>query len=298
MKALNFGSLNLDFVYSVSHFVKPGETLSSKGLQINCGGKGLNQSIALAKAGIPVYHAGKIGSDGAMLTQLLASNGVDISYVFTSKERTGNAIIQVDDAGQNSIILYGGANLDIDEEMIDDVLSHFEQGDYLLLQNEINNLNYIMTKAYQKGMKIIFNPSPADDSISSLPLSYVSTFLLNEVEGELISGQHSPEDILSSLHKEFPNSSIVLTLGSKGVMYLNSETTYQHGIYKTQVQDTTAAGDTFTGFFIAAIMQNVSPLDALKQASMASSIAVSRAGAAASIPTKEEVLNRLALEKE
>ena len=296
MKALNFGSLNLDFVYAVSHFVRPGETISSKGLHINCGGKGLNQSIALSKAGIPVYHAGKVGCDGTALTDYLASNGVDISYVFTSKERTGNAMIQVDEDGQNSIILYGGANLDIDEEMIDSVLSNFGQGDYLLLQNEINNLSYLMEKAHQAGMKIIFNPSPADESIASLPLSYVSIFLLNEVEGELLTGHHSPTDILSNLHSQFPNSSIVLTLGSKGVYYMDSERTYHHGIFKTDVLDTTAAGDTFTGFFLAAMMQHMSPQDALRQATMASSIAVSRVGAATSIPTKEEVLERLASE--
>ena len=161
MKVLSFGSLNIDYVYKVDHFVQKGETLSSKSLNVFSGGKGLNQSIALAKAGVETYHAGAIGEDGKFLLEILEEAGVDTSCVkILSDERTGNAIIQNDEDGDNCILLYGGANQAITKAQVDAVLSRFDAGDYLVLQNEINELPYMMTKAHEKGMKIVLNPSP------------------------------------------------------------------------------------------------------------------------------------------
>lgn len=293
MKVINFGSLNLDFVYTVDHIVKPGETISSHKLQINCGGKGLNQSIALAKAGVPVYHAGKIGPDGGILTDLLKTYGVNTDNVHISECKSGNAIIQVDKNGQNSIVLYPGANHDIDENMISSVINGCGSGDYLLLQNEINNIDKIMEQAHKAGLTIIFNPSPADSSIKQLPLDYVSIFVLNEIEGKEISGFEAADDILEGIHNKYPASRVLLTLGENGSCYLDTDKTYKYGIIKSQVVDTTAAGDTFTGYFIAGLINGLSPEQNLRQASMASSIAVSRPGAAASIPFMKEVQEKL-----
>ena len=108
MKVLNFGSLNLDYVYQVDHFTKPGETQSAFSQTVNPGGKGLNQSIALKKAGIDVYHAGCVGKGGQMLKDLLEKSGVKTEYLYPCDEIQGNAVIQVDPKGQNSILLFGG----------------------------------------------------------------------------------------------------------------------------------------------------------------------------------------------
>lgn len=292
MKILNIGSLNIDHVYSVDHAVRPGETISSSKRQLFCGGKGLNQSIALSKAGAKVYHAGKIGHDGLMLTERLSENGVNIEYIKVQEGiPTGHAIIQVDTKGQNCIVIFGGANNDISENDIDEILQNFEAGDILLLQNEVSNIEYAIEMAHKKGMKIALNPSPIDDLASSDKLKYIDWFILNEVEGFEITGEKSGKDICTNLVKRFPNCKVVLTLGKLGCIYYDGSSFYEHGIYDVKVVDTTAAGDTFTGYFLACIMDNIEMDETLTLASKASSIAVSRAGASDSIPTKKEVEN-------
>lgn len=300
MKVCNFGSLNLDHVYNVSHFVAAGETLSSEKMEIFCGGKGLNQSVSFAQAGAQVFHCGKIGTDGAVLSQLLESYGVDIRFVRQTSTPTGHAIIQVDPSGQNCILLYGGANREIDLEQIDQTLEFFGPGDLLMLQNEISGLAHLIPAAHKRGMTIAFNPSPIDSSLLQLPLELVDYFLVNEVEGEALSGESEPSLILEGLRQKYPNACILLTLGKKGAVCLYDGQFYQHGIYKSKVMDTTAAGDTFTGYFLTCLLQHgMSPAQALEYASKASSLAVSVQGAARSIPTMEEVRScRLVLQEE
>ena len=190
MKVLCFGSLNIDYTYKVDHFVKKGETLSAESLQVFCGGKGLNQSIALAKAGVDTCHAGAVGEDGVFLLEELQKAKVDTGCVAVRQDvRTGNAIIQNDREGDNCILLYGGANQAITKEQVDTVLEHFVSGDFLMLQNEINEIPYIMEQAHRKGMKIVLNPSPMNEKIFHLPLETVDYFLLNEVEAGQILGE-------------------------------------------------------------------------------------------------------------
>lgn len=192
MKVLNFGSLNIDMVYAVDHFVRAGETLSSDRLVRFCGGKGLNQSVALARAGATVLHAGCIGRDGGMLLDLLAASGADTRFVRQLDEASGHAIIQVDKKGQNCILLYGGANLQITEAFADpQVLAACDRGDVLLLQNEINLLPYIVEKAYGRGMEIALNPSPINDQLGKLPLEKIRYFILNEIEGRELTGEEA-----------------------------------------------------------------------------------------------------------
>lgn len=291
MKILNFGSLNLDYVYMVDHFVSPGETTSSEKCDIYCGGKGLNQSIALARAGAQVYHAGCIGKGGEILKNKLCESGVDVRFISYEDCPTGHAIIQVDKTGQNCILLYDGANQAITENQVDRIIEHFEKDDILLLQNEINLMEYIMQKANEKGMKIALNPSPINEKLKEYPLQYVKYFLLNEIEGNEITGEKEPEKIVNELLKRYPDSGVVLTLGKEGVLYKDKNVQAQNGIYKVKVVDTTAAGDTFTGYFLASILENLTIQESLKRASLASSIAVSRKGASDSIPLNEEVMN-------
>lgn len=293
MKILNFGSLNIDYVYSVNHFVRSGETISSSKLELFCGGKGLNQSIAIARAGVPVCHAGKVGKDGCMLTNILTKSGVDISHIKMSEELCGHAIIQVDSSGQNCIMLHGGANADIGRDFIDSVLLDFEHGDILLIQNEVSNLTYLMERAYQKGMIIAFNPSPINEQTAKYPYEYIKWFILNEIEGNALSGKTDPYDIADELLRRYPGSTIVLTLGRHGVLFKNADECRSHGIYRVKAVDTTGAGDTFTGYLLAGIYAGLDTGEMLKRASLASSIAVSRKGAAESIPVADEVLNTL-----
>lgn len=296
MKILNFGSINLDYVYSVDHFVRPGETLSSSHMDIFSGGKGLNQSIAIARSGANVYHAGAVGvSDGEQLLKILSENNVNIDFIEKiDSSLTGHAIIQVDHNGENSILLFGGTNQLISKKKIDDTLSHFQKGDLLILQNEISNLKYVIDKAYEKEMVIVLNPSPMNDIIRSISLEKISILILNEIEAADICQICSVEEDLSDvLHEKYPDTRIILTLGENGVRYVDKDYKIQKSIYKVQVVDTTAAGDTFTGYFIGQIANGESIENSLKKASMAAAISVSRKGAEPSIPTIDEVISKL-----
>lgn len=295
MKILSFGSLNIDYVYSVPHFVKKGETLSAKELNVYTGGKGLNQSIALARAGVETYQAGAIGTDGMFLLEQLKEAGVKTDLVkILDDVRTGNAIIQNDDEGDNCIVLFGGANQAITKEQVDEVFKDFTNEDYLLIQNEINELSYIVEKAKEEGMKIILNPSPMNEKIMKLPLDQIDYFILNEIEAMQILEMDKPEEIdgkyiASLLHERFKDATIVLTLGSEGAVCISDDEYVEQSIYKVKAIDTTAAGDTYTGYFIAGILNGKTIKESMDIASKASAIAVTRQGAAPSIPVLEEV---------
>lgn len=292
MKILSFGSLNVDKVYSVDHFVRDGETISSIRMEEFCGGKGLNQSLAAARAGGNVYHAGCVGAaDGGMLLDVLSGSGVDISMVRQLSGPSGHAIIQVNKNGQNCILLHGGANQQITTGQIDETLALFQAGDMLVLQNEISNLHYLVEAAGKKGMTIVLNPSPMTDEILTLPLQYVSYFLLNEVEARDLCGEEIPEEECpAELLRRYPGSHVLMTLGSRGCIYQDAQQRISYPAYRVKAVDTTAAGDTFTGFFVAAIAAGSDVKTALEQATKAAAISVSRKGAAPSIPTREEML--------
>lgn len=289
MKILNFGSLNLDYVYRVDHFVAAGETLCSGDLHLFCGGKGLNQSIALARAGAQVFHAGLIGSEGGALREALEQAGADCRFVKEIPGRSGHTIIQVDRAGQNCILLYGGANRAVTEEYIEEVLAGFGQGDLLLLQNEVNLPDRIIEAAYSRGMEIALNPSPFDENLSACDLGKVSVFLLNEVEGFQISGEQEPQRIMDRLAQLYPAAEVVLTLGGDGCIYQKDGLRYRQAAFPAAAVDTTAAGDTFTGYFLAARAEGLDAAACLALASKAAAIAVTRPGAAPSIPLRSEV---------
>ena len=276
-------------------FVKKGETLSAKELNVYTGGKGLNQSIALARAGVETYQAGAIGTDGMFLLEQLKEAGVKTDLVkILDDVRTGNAIIQNDDEGDNCIVLFGGANQAITKEQVDEVFKDFTNEDYLLIQNEINELSYIVEKAKEEGMKIILNPSPMNEKIMKLPLDQIDYFILNEIEAMQILEMDKPEEIdgkyiASLLHERFKDATIVLTLGSEGSVCISDDEYVEQSIYKVKAIDTTAAGDTYTGYFIAGILNGKTIKESMDIASKASAIAVTRQGAAPSIPVLEAV---------
>ena len=234
-----------------------------------------------------------IGEGGEILLETCRENHVNTELIRQISGPCGHTVIQVDRSGQNCILLYGGANRSITKEFADEVLEHFEKGDILLLQNEINELDYIIERASQKEMQIILNPSPYNDNLKKCDLNKVSMFLVNEIEGGQITGEKEPDKILEKFKEMYPKASVVLTLGGDGSMYQDETGIYKQDIFKVKAVDTTAAGDTFTGYFIASILDGMKPAEGLRMAAKASSIAVSRPGAAASIPLRDEVMNAL-----
>ena len=289
MRVLNFGSLNLDYVYQVEHFVQPGETLSVVSQSVNAGGKGLNQSVALAKAGAEVCHAGCIGTGGDLLLDLLNENGVGTEYLRAVPSIQGNAVIQVNPEGQNCILLFGGSNQCITDEQIEQTMKGFAPGDWLVLQNEVNNLPRIVDVGYARGMKIVLNPSPCNEKLKEVDFGKLSWLLVNEIEAEQLSGSREPEKAWQLLHVKYPALSLLVTLGSEGSVAFTKEKTVCQPAFPVRAVDTTAAGDTFTGYFISGLMENHSLSDCMLLASMAAAISVTRPGAAQSIPGKVEV---------
>jgi len=292
MKIVNFGSLNIDYVYRVDRFLFPGETRPSKSRKVHAGGKGLNQSIALARAGAQVHHAGIIGvGDSELLLEILESSGVIIEYLVNLNEPGGHTIIQVDDSGQNTILLYGGTNRSLTKDYIDDVLQHFTRDDIVLLQNEINLVEYIIDKAFEHGIRVAFNAAPIDINVKSFPLEKLSWLIVNEIEGSELTGMEKPEDILNCLRSKYPSTAILLTLGEQGCRYLHENCDLSvPALSVSQIVDTTGAGDTFTGYFLHNVTKGINEKRALEIASAASALAIQKNGAAESIPWANELV--------
>ena len=289
MKVLCFGSANLDHVYKVDHFTVPGETQGCLEYNIKCGGKGVNQAIAMAFAGNDTYFAGIIGSDGGLLKDALVDKGVHIDYMKISNKPTGHAIIEVDQSGQNHILLYGGTNKEIDFEYIDEVLSHFSKGDIVVLQNEINNVPYIIERCYEKEMKSFFNAAPYDISVKNSPIEKVTWLVVNETEGAALSNEEDYEKIIQTLKQKYPHTHILFTMGKEGSRVLTDKEDIKVEALKVNAVDTTGAGDTYIGYFVRGIVEEMPLLETAQMATKASAIAVTRFGAVDSIPNYEEV---------
>ena len=292
MKTLVYGSLNIDLVFSVDHIVIPGETISSSSLIKGAGGKGANQAAALAKAGMETWMAGKIGRDGAFLLELLESYGVHTEKVVQYEGPSGQALIQVEKSGQNSIILFAGGNSKVSREEIEQCLLFFGKGDLVILQNEISNTDFIMKMAKSRGMKVVLNPSPWNEMAENLPLELADTLFVNEIEGAGLAKmgpEISAEDILDRLCSYFPKTEIILTAGINGAYYGLNKSRARGEIVSVPVVDTTGAGDSFSGYFLTARERGYSVQDSLNAACKAAAITVSRKGAMESIPFKDEV---------
>lgn len=289
MKILNYGSMNIDRVYDVPHTVRPGETILAGGMNIYCGGKGLNQSIAIAKAGGEIYHAGVLGEDGGILMDALTRHGVNTSHILKVAGASSHTVIQVDGEGQNCIIVCAGENVRVTDADIDAVLAGFAAGDMLVLQNELDNTPSIMRKAVHKGLSIVFNPSPVNELLKTYPLDCVRWFLMNEIEGEALTGETEPPEILRVMAERYPAASVVLTLGAQGAYCVNEGETYFQPAFKVKAVDTTAAGDTFTGYLVTGLSRGEALPKVLERAARASSVTVGRKGAADSIPAWREL---------
>lgn len=297
-RILNFGSLNIDYVYSLDHIVRAGETEASLDYQVFPGGKGLNQSAALSRAGGRVFHGGRIGGEGLFLKTALEESGVDCRFLRVDDGANGHAVIQRTPAGENCILLYPGANHKNTRADMDGALASFDEGDVLVCQNETSEVGYLIEAAFRRGLRVAWNPSPVTDAVGAVEFSMLTWLIINEIEGQAITGESAPEAMLEALARRAPGLRVVLTLGAGGSVYRHGDLVLTQARYEVPVRDTTAAGDTFLGYFIQEASADGREPEtvrrALKMASMAAALAVSREGAMPSIPRREEVLRELA----
>lgn len=285
MQVFNFGSINIDHIYRVPHLVAPGETLASTSLTTVLGGKGANQSVALARAGCNVSHIGKLGdTDDWALTQL-SDAGVDVSFVERAAQPSGHAIIQVDDTAENSIILHGGTNQSISADQLNTALSDAQPGDWLLMQNECNATDIAFQTAVDKGLHIAFNPAPMTPQVLQLPIHQCAVLIVNETEARMLGDDNNLNTALDKLAQQCPDTKIVLTLGAKGAQLRHGETSRSVAAYAVNAVDTTGAGDTFVGYYLASLTTGHDDQSAAQRACAAAALSVQQQGATPSIPT-------------
>lgn len=292
-KILVFGSLNTDYVYTLDHIVADGETVGCTKLEVFPGGKGLNQAVAASRAGGKVYFAGNVDNDGNLLINTLEESGVNTSLLRTLNEKSGHAIIQVDKNGENAIIVHGGTNLKNDVGYIDSVLSRFSEGDIILLQNEINGLAEIISRASKKGMAVVLNPSPIKENISKIDFNCIAWLVVNENELKNVFGQKSAQAAFEYAGKAYPKIKIVATLGKWGAMCFDGKSSVHKSGYRVNAVDTTGAGDTFLGYFVAGIAGDKPIEETLQLAVAASAISVTEKGASSSVPKMDFVLSQI-----
>lgn len=291
MKILNYGSCCIDNVYAVQDFVRPGETIASLEFTIHPGGKGLNQSIAMANAGASVVHAGKVGQDGAWLKTLLSDKGVDVEALDVIDGPSGHANIQVSAAGENAIVIVGGSNRQITPADFPQAFAKAKAGDFLLLQNEVSHLGDIMRYGHERGLRIVFNAAPMTPEVLDLPLELIEYLIVNETEAVALGEANSddPDILLEALRGKLPDTNFILTLGAAGAVFSSPTETVSQEAFPAEAVDTTGAGDTFTGYFLAALAEGLEIQACLRLACQAASISVTRAGAATGIPLRSEL---------
>ncbi len=287
---INYGSCCIDHVFQVPQFVSAGETLSSQGYSIFPGGKGLNQSIALAAAGAKVTHVGAVGADGQWLIDLMKQYGISTDFTLVVEEPSGQAIIQINPEGENAIVILGGANHVTHEAPLLEAFDTATTEDLLLIQNETQNNPLAIELAKSKGVSVAFNMAPMNDIAKSMPLELIDYFIVNEIEGEALTQDSDPDAIIQKLLARYPESAIILTLGRAGVKYADASSEFWQPAFPVDVIDTTGAGDTFTGYFLATLLETGEVQQSLRTAAAAAALSVTKAGAATSIPAREAVI--------
>jgi ribokinase len=292
-RLINLGSLCIDHVYRVPNLAGSGETVASTSHQLFPGGKGLNQSLAAARAGVQVSHFGCVGDDGAMLLDVLTAAGVNVDGVRKLPGQvSGHAVIQVNTRGENAIVIAGGTNRAIQQNDVLRALDAVGPGDWLLLQNEINDLPRVLELAGSSSARVAFNLAPVDGRESLYDLSVIDLLIVNEVEAAALTGvgRAEPEKALAVLRDRYPTMTTILTLGGLGLVYCDAGGPIsQMDAFAADAVDETAAGDAFIGFCLGGLLQGCSLQQSLRQGSAAGALAVTREGAAASIPTAAEV---------
>jgi ribokinase len=288
-RIFNLGSLNVDHVYRVHHIASSGETVSALDHQTHPGGKGLNQSLASALAGADVLHAGCVGADGGFLVEWLGEAGVDTSLIARTGTPSGQAMIQVDDLGRNALVISGGANLEISKSLVRETLDRMTTDDWLLLQNEVNDLGFVLAEAAKRSLSVAFNVAPADHRVNDYEISRVSLLIVNAHEAAALTGGAAPEGAIDELARKLPDATIILTLGREGLLTSRAGRLSRLPAHRVEAVDETAAGDAFIGHLMAEIVSGASLDRSLARAQAAGALAVTVAGAAPSIPSRDEV---------
>ncbi|WP_151718952.1 ribokinase [Gemmobacter serpentinus] len=280
MTIYNLGSINIDHVYRVPHLPAPGETLSALAYDQGLGGKGANQSVAAARAGAHVIHIGAIGPNSDWVRDDLRRYGVDLAALSVLDMATGHAIINVDPAAENAIVIYPGTNRALTAGMVEAALAVAQPGDTLLIQNETSAQAEAAALAAARGLRVIYSAAPFEIDAVQAILPHVSLLVMNEGEAEQL------RTALGAL----PPLDCIITKGAKGAEWISagSEPLFVPA-FKVDPVDTTGAGDTFIGTLAAALDLGMTREDAMRQASAASALQVTRAGAAQAIPARSEV---------
>jgi len=283
MTIFNLGSINADHVYCVPHLPGPGETLAATSMQTGLGGKGANMSVAAARAGSHVAQIGAVGRDGLWAKNRLLEYGIDTRHIAELDVPTGHAIITVDDAGENAITLFSGANYQILEDSIAHVLSSGSTGDIFVTQNE-TNAQVIAAKTGSKlGFRVCYAASPFDANAVKAMLPYLDFLILNAVEAQQL------ETALGVSIEELEVADIVITLGAKGARWIGREIDQSFDAIKVDPIDTTGAGDTFTGYVLAGLDRGLTMGQSISLAMRAAALMVTRMGTADVIPDLKEV---------
>lgn len=288
-KLVNLGSLCIDNVYRVAKITGAGETVASASHAVFPGGKGLNQSIAAARAGAAVEHFGCIGEDGLWLRDTLAREGVAVSGLRVADPPSGHAVIQVNDAGENAIVIAGGANRVLAPDHVAAALAQVGDDDWLLLQNEINDVDAVLAAAQERGCRVAFNVAPVDGREQGYDLGGVDLLIVNEIEAAALAGTAERDAAVEVLRGRYPDAAVVLTVGREGLSYAGPDGAQELAAYPVTAVDETAAGDAFIGYLMAALIAGAPMPTALREASAAGALAVTKAGAASSIPHRGEV---------
>jgi ribokinase len=283
MSIFNLGSINIDHVYRVAHLPGPGETVADIGYASGLGGKGVNQSIAAALAGAQVHHIGAVGADGKWIIDRLAAVAIDIGDLVVVEGATGHAIVCVDAKAENQIIIHGGANRALTLAQIDQALARAQPGDWFLAQNETNLIAEGFATAKTRGLKTAFAAAPFEAAAAAGLIGSVDLLAVNQVEAAQLA-QHMGMDA-----DALPVPELLVTLGARGARYRAGDRVCEVAVFPVTPVDTTGAGDTFLGAFMAARDGGADPEAALRQASAAAAIQVTRPGAADAIPTAAEV---------
>ncbi|MFA9499974.1 ribokinase [Mannheimia sp. E30BD] len=295
------GSINADHVISVPYFAKPGETLTGHSYHIAYGGKGANQAVAAARLGAKVSFIGCIGDDdiGKAMKAAFEKDGINTQPIKSvANEMTGIAMIQVAESGENSIVISAGANGHLDEAVVAEFQSEIAQADCLLMQLETPLPAIIQAAkiAKENNTQVVLNPAPARELPDKL-LSLLDMITPNETEAEILTGvkvvdEESAKQAAQAFHQKGIEK-VLITLGSKGVFVSESEQGEIVAGFRVNAVDTTAAGDTFNGALVTAMLEDKPLNEAIRFAHAAAAISVTRKGAQPSIPTRQETLDFL-----
>lgn len=286
MTIFNLGSINIDHVYRLTAMPRAGETLHAQSYAQGLGGKGANQSVAAARAGAQVVHLGAMGQGDDWVLDRLKAAGVETRLIARLHDQaTGHAIILVDDgAGENSIVIHGGANMALPADIAQG--AGFAAGDIVLMQNETDRQAETAALAQQAGARVIYSAAPFQIEALRAVLPHIAILAVNELEAS---------DTFAALGEDLPIDGILITRGAKGAEYrdLRGGQVWHQPAYPVTAIDTTGAGDCFAGWFAAGLAQGEDPATALRHAAAAAAVQVTRHGAGDAMPDRDTVMRFL-----